>query len=351
MTRNASVLLALLAVAACSKSQTDQGKGTSGEIQPVVGARTAVVGTQSFTETIAAIGEVTQRPGHFAAMAAPAPTRVARVYVTLGQAVKAGDPLVEFEQQGFDAQLRSAQAALASAQQAYERAQRLVQQGIAARKDVEQAAATLAQAKVAEVAARRDQQLSTLRSPIDGVVTVMNAVLGASVDMNTTLVEVTDPHALDVMLHLTANQAARVRAGQPVAVVAGQSLGGDSLGTGRVADVGAELDSASSTVPVRVVIVRPARPLKVGETVMGSIAVAVRPKAVAVPFEALVPEGEGYQVFVVDSAGIAHARPVTIGARQGDYVEIAKGVSAGETVVSYGAYGVTDSAKIVTRNR
>lgn len=349
MTRHATLLLAVLAVAACSKSQNDQGNGTSGAILPVVGAQTAVAGTRSFTETIAAIGEVTQRPGHFAAMAAPAPTRIARVYVTLGQVVKTGDPLVEFEQQGFDAQLQSARAALASAQQAYERAQRLVQQGIAARKDVEQAAATLAQARVAEVAARRDQQLSTLRSPIDGVVTAMNAVLGASADMNTMLVEVTDPHALDVMLHLTAGQAARVRPGQPVAVVAGQSLDGDSLGTGRVADVGAELDSATSTVPVRVVMSHPARPLKVGETVMGSIAVAVHPAAVAVPFEALVPEGEGYEVFVVDSAGIAHARTVTIGARQGDYVEITKGVSAGETVVSYGAYGVTDSAKIVTR--
>lgn len=347
MTRNATLLLALLAVAACSRSPGGEGEGTSGEIQPVVGAQTAVVGTRAFTETVAAIGEVTQRAGHFAAMAAPAPTRVARVYVSLGQAVRAGEPLVEFEQQTFDAALQSAQATLDNAQQAYDRARRLVQQGIAARKDVEQAAAALAQAKAAEVAARRDQQLATLRSPIDGVVTAMNAVLGASADMNTMLVEVTDPHALDVTLQLTADQAGRVRAGQAVAVTAGQSPSGDSLGTGRVADVGAELDSVTHTVPVRVVIARPARPLKVGETVMGSIAVSTHPGAIAVPAPALVPEGEGYRVFVVDSAGTAHARAVTIGARTDQYVEIVKGLSAGETVVTYGAYGVTDSAKIV----
>ncbi|MDE3127934.1 MAG: efflux RND transporter periplasmic adaptor subunit, partial [Gemmatimonadota bacterium] len=197
--------------------------------------------------------------------------------------------------------------------------------------------------------ARRDQQLATLRSPIAGVVTGMNAVLGAPADMSTTLVEVTDPHALDVTLQLTPAQAGRVRPGQAVAVTAGQSAAGEPLGEGRVADVGAELDSVTHTVPVRITIAHPARPLEVGETVMGRIAVGTHAKALAIPVEALVPEGEGYQVYVVDTASIAHARGVTVGTRDGDYVEILKGLSAGETVVSYGAFGVTDSAKIVTR--
>lgn len=347
MMKYAFLLLALTVCAACGGSAGDQGEGTSGEIQPVVGARTAVVGTRSFLETVDAIGTVTQRPGHFAAMAAPAPTRVARVFVTLGQRVKAGDPLVEFEQQSFDAELKSADASLASAQQAFDRQQRLAGEGIAARKDVEQAEAALAQARAAQVAAQRDQQLATLRAPLDGVITVMDAVVGASVDPSRTLVEVTDPRALDVMLQLTAGQAASVRAGQRVALSAGQSLHGDSLGTGTVADVGVELDSATHTVPVRVAVARPARPLRVGETVMGRVVIATHPHGIAVPSEALVPEGEAYHVFVVDSAGIAHVRDVTVGARADGYAEMLTGVKAGETVVSYGAYGVSDSAKIM----
>jgi len=346
MKNYASLLLALIACAACGKTQGDAGTGTSDEIQPVIGAHTAVVATRPFVETVTAIGVVTQRPGHFAALAAPAPTRVSRVYVTLGQRVKAGDPLVEFEQQSFDAELKSAEATLANAQQAYDRVQRLAGQGIAPRKDVEQAAAMLAQARAAQVAAQRDQQLSTLRAPIGGVITVMDAVLGASADMSKVLVEVTDPDALDVMLQLTPADAAGVHPGQHVSMVAGQSLNGEPLGDGRVADVGAELDSATHTVPVRVTMGRTRRPLRVGETVMGSIATAVHPHALAVPIEALVPQGEGYQVFVVDSARVAHARAVTVGQRGETYAEILSGLSAGETVVTYGAYGVTDSAKI-----
>ena len=348
MMKSASVLLALAAMAACGKQGADAGDQASGDVQPVVGARTAVVSTRPFTETVSAIGTIAQRPGHFAEMAAPAPTRVARVFVTIGQRVKAGDRLVEFEQQTFDASLQSATAALESAQQAYDREQRLAAEGIAARKDVEQAAAALAQARSAQVAARRDQQLSTLRAPLAGVVTAMNAVLGASVDVAQTLVEVTDPNALDVMLQLSPTDAARVHAGQRVTVVSGQSLAGAPLGVGTVADVGAELDSATGTVPARVVLVRPTRVLRVGETVMGSIAIGRNPSAIAIPAQALVPEGEGYHVFVVDSAGIAHVRNVTVGARTEAYVEVLTGLKVGETVVTYGAFGVSDSAKIVT---
>ena len=74
---------------------------------------------------------------------------------------------------------------------------------------------------------------------------------------------------------------------------------------------------------------------------------ATRPGAVVVPLEALVPEGEGYQLFVVDDAGIAHARAVTVGGRTASLAEITDGLRVGERVVTYGAYGMADSARVV----
>jgi multidrug efflux system membrane fusion protein len=67
---------------------------------------------------------------------------------------------------------------------------------------------------------------------------------------------------------------------------------------------------------------------------------------VTVPVAALVPDSEGFQVFVVDTKGIAHARPVTVGGRTATVAEIRQGLTAGETVVTEGAYGVQDSARI-----
>src|SRR5204863_356557 len=70
--------------------------------------------------------------------------------------------------------------------------------------------------------------------------------------------------------------------------------------------------------------------------------------AVTVPVAALVPAagGEGFQVFVVDSSDVVHVRPVTVGGRSEGVAEIVAGLAAGEVVVTNGAYGVADGARI-----
>src|SRR5437899_1761969 len=101
--------------------------------------------------------------------------------------------------------------------------------------------------------------------------------------------------------------------------------------------------------PVRARVERVARPLRIGESVFGKIVTAVTPRAVTVPVAALVPTagGESFQVFVVDSEQVAHVRPVTVGGRSETMAEITFGLHAGEVVVTNGAYGVADGAKIL----
>ena len=90
------------------------------------------------------------------------------------------------------------------------------------------------------------------------------------------------------------------------------------------------------------------RPLRLGETIFGQIVVGSHPNAIAVPAAALVPDGEGFKVFVVDAENIAHEQPVTVGARTDSTAEITEGLKGGERVVTYGAYGVEDSVKVTT---
>ena len=335
-------LIALLA--SCRKVESAAGDTT----KPVVTARTAVARIEPFTHVTSAIGTVVARPGHYAALSAPSPTRVARVYVTQGQRVGAGQPLVEFEQIGFNAAASSAQAALTAAERNYERADRLANEGILPRKDAEAAAAELGRARTGAVGARRAQQLSVLRSPVSGVVTHMSAVLGAPADAGQVLVEVADPSAFDVVLSLGPSNASAVLPGAHVDLSAGERTGGESLGAGTVASVGAAVDTGSRSVPIRVTVTTPRRALRLGESVYGRIAVGTQPNAVVVPVEALVPgDAPGsYRLFVVDKTGTAHARDVKIGGRTETSVEITDGIAGGETVVTQGAFGVEDSAMV-----
>jgi membrane fusion protein, multidrug efflux system len=332
----------LAALAGCKGSGDPEKK----DAEPVVNAQTATAVQQSFTEMVTAIGTVTPRPGHYAELAAPAPTRVAHIFVAPGDVVHEGDPLVEFERAPFDAAAQSAKAALDNAQHAADRAERLAAAGILARKDADQAQADLAQAKANAVTAERAQQLATLRSPISGTVTRMSAILGASADPSQPVVAVADPSMLDIVFSLSPADGAQVRDGNGIVLTSGRNAEGESLGQGQVASIGATIDSASRGVLVRARLTHPARALRIGETVFGRIAVAVHPHAVVIPVQALVPDGDGLKVFVVES-GHGLARHVTVGGRTETDAEITEGLKAGEVVVTVGAYGMEDSAKVV----
>jgi hypothetical protein len=91
-----------------------------------------------------------------------------------------------------------------------------------------------------------------------------------------------------------------------------------------------------------------ARALRIGETIFGQISMAIKPQAVTVPVAALVPEGDGFKVFVVNAANIAISHKVTVGRRTETLAEITSGLSGGERVVTEGAYGVEDSVKVTS---
>lgn len=339
-----ALLLGTVTLLACGKEAAEEGEAHAA--QAVVGARTVVVAAQPFTETISAIGTVTARAGHSASLAAPAPSRVTRVFVTAGQRVSAGEPLVALDAAAFDASAQSADAAVNAARLNLERTQRLVREGVSPRKEEEAAAAELARARAELVSARRTADLATLRSPIAGVVTRMTATLGGTADPSAPLVEIADPSALDVVLNATPGDAARVRVGAKVALAAAEGSD-ESLGVATVVDVGGIVDSATRSVPIRLRAATTTRTLRIGETISGRIEVGTRATAIVVPTDALVPEGDGYKVFVVDEKNVAHAREVKIGARSDAGVEITSGLAAGDRVVTYGAYGVDDGATVV----
>ena len=313
--------------------------------QASVAAETIVITTQPFTEFADGVGSVVPRPGESAALGAPIAARIARVLVVVGQHVKSGDALVELDRTTIDAVARSAEAALVAAEAAAARATRLVDVGVMPRRDAEQATAEAARTRAEVTTARRTAQLSTLRAPLGGVVTRVAATLGALADPNNPLVEIANPEAVDVMLTVTASDAARIHPGMPVSL----RTDTDSLGRGSVAAVGGAIDSLSRGIGVRVHVTGSTRGLRLGETLSGRVMVGITVNAITVPIAALVPAGEGFRVFVVDSFGVAHVREVTVAGKDELRAHITAGLAAGERVVTKGAYGMDEGARIAAK--
>ena len=336
----------LLLFAGCSRAASED---VAAAAAATVTASVATVTTEKFSGAMDAVGVVTVRAGHIASLGAPGATRVSAVRVAIGDRVRAGTVLVELDPAPFNAAVQGASAALLTATRAHERAQRLVDAGIAPRKDLDLATSDLAQASGTATTARRLRALATLRSPIDGVVTRLSAILGASVDGTASLVDVADPRYVDIVLSVSAGEAAQLTKGAAVSLTAGAADGGDSLGTGVVTTIAAAIDSATRTVAVRVAAPKTARALRIGESVSGRIALDQRTDAMLVPSAAVVPDGDEYRVFVLDSSGIARSRTVEIGARRDGRIEITSGLKVAERIVTDGAYQVDDGVRIVVK--
>jgi membrane fusion protein (multidrug efflux system) len=320
--------------------------GTAADSTAVVQVKTALAAIQPFEEKIGSIGTVMVHSGHLASLSAPAPARITTVYVSVGQKVSVGTPLIAFEQTPFIAAAQSAEAALVAAERAYERARRLADAGIVPRKDAEVAATALAQARATALVARRMAQLAVVRAPISGVVTQLNASIGASADVNQPLVQVANLAFLDIVFNVAPAEAVHIAPGAAVTLSAGETATGEALGVGRIMSVGATVDSGTRSVEVRAQAPPSARALRIGETIFGQISLGVKPRAIVVPVAALVPEGDGFKVFVVNAENVAISRKVTVGRRTDTVAEITSGLVGGERVVTEGAYGVVDSVKV-----
>ena len=71
------------------------------------------------------------------------------------------------------------------------------------------------------------------------------------------------------------------------------------------------------------------------------------PDALVVPAAAVLTGAAGAtSVMVVGADGRAHQRAVQVGIRQDGEVQIAKGLSGGETVITTGAYGLPDNTRV-----
>ena len=348
------MIVRTIVILGCATLLASCSSASSGEAAPAVAtvaATVATVATERFAGVIDAIGVVTVRPGHLASLGAPGSARVSAVRVSVGDRVRAGAVLVELEPAPFNAAVQGANAALLAATTARERAQRLVDAGIAPRKDLDLATSELAQATSLAATARRMRTLATLRSPIEGVVTRLTATLGANVDGTAALVEVADPRFIDIVLNVSAAEAAQLTIGAPVTLTSGAAEGADTLGTGVVTTIAGAIDSVSRTVAVRVGAPKTVRALRIGESVNGRITLEQRVDAVLVPSAAVVPDGDEYRVYVVDSAGVAHARTVEVGARRDGRIEITSGLKAAERIVTDGAYQVDDGVHIVAKQK
>jgi multidrug efflux pump subunit AcrA (membrane-fusion protein) len=242
--------------------------------------------------------------------------------------------------------LDTAQAAMVQAQAAYDAASKHLDsvRTVSREAALKSAQGQLTSAEGKYNGAAAEVSYSHIHSPIDGVVTDRPLFAGETATAGTPLITVMDTSSLIAKAHIAQSLAQRMKLGDAATV----SVPGITEPVeARVALVSPALDPGSTTVEVWLKIDNRKGTLKVGTPVKVAITGRTEPKALKIPATALLTAQDGStSVMVIGNDGVAHRKPVTVGIADADDVQILTGLTSADQIVSGGAYGLDDGAKV-----
>lgn len=316
-------------------------EGAARQATPV-DATLALVEERTEPRPIEAQGVVMPEQETFLSSRAMGPVVV--VHAAAGDVVKAGQVLLEIQQDLSHGQLAQAhgakaqaEAALALARRNLERFQKLYDKNSCseleldmARLQFEQAKGAVEQASGAVSSAGSVADESQVRAPFDAVVVERMVNLGDLSAPGRPLFRLQSQTGRRLWLAVREADAPHVKVGMELPVTLDSR---PDLGTiaGRVVEIVPAADMATHTITVRVDLGR-------GPIMSGLSGKALIPgderRVLLAPGEAIHRAGGLALATVVDADGLARTRAVTTGSRRDGFVEVLSGLSAGDRVVS-----------------
>lgn len=322
-------------------SHAQQGRQAAPQQVIVALARVA-----EFVDRVEALG--TTRANETVRISSNVTEKVAEIRFDDGQTVTAGQLLVVLEKAEEEADLAAAEAVLAERRLAFERAEKLELRKFTAtaQLDVRRAALREAEARIEAVKSRIADRV--LRAPFSGVVGLRNISVGALVEPGDLITTLDDLSVIKVDFTVPTTYLATLRLGLPI--VAKARAFADRAFEGKIKSIGSRVDPVTRSVVARAVLPNDDGKLRPG--LLMSVELLKNPRrAIVVPEHALVPRGRRHYVFVVDGGegNTVMQREVEIGARRPGEVEIVKGLTEGEKVISRGALQVRPGQKVIIK--
>ncbi|HEX6734332.1 MAG TPA: efflux RND transporter periplasmic adaptor subunit [Azonexus sp.] len=172
----------------------------------------------------------------------------------------------------------------------------------------------------------------TFRAPVAGIVTEKKALQGMRFMPGETLYQIADTSSVWVQADVFEQDVAAVGVGQKARIRINAYPG--QVFEGRIAYVYPTLKEDTRTVPVRIELPNPQGKLKPAMYAEVEIPVAGAAPVVTVPVSAVIDSGSRQVVIVQLGEGRFAPRPVKLGQRGSEYVQVLDGIREGEVVVS-----------------
>jgi membrane fusion protein, multidrug efflux system len=292
-----------------------------------------------------------------ARIAAEVAATIDSIEVDAGSRVEPGMLLARLDRSDFEIELgravanvRRIEATIANNERDVARQRQLAERGHVAEAALEGVEAELAalrqelEAAQAEVRrAERNLERTEIRAPHAGTVAERLVSEGDYVSAGTVILEIPSAERLQVRIPVPEAAAESLSVGLPVRL---KTVRANSNVEAEITQIQPHVTSSNRTITVIAEIDNPGgwRP---GSSVNAEVVIETR-EGIALPPPSIVRRPGGNVVFVVEN-NVARERPVTLGRRTSDWIEVTDGLAPGERVIVDGAGFLSDGARVNAR--
>ena len=326
----------------CSRGKGEQAGGGGFSMPPMpvqtaditagtIQNRYSVVGTLEAVEAITVVAEISGR--------------VVALPFHEGQPIARGALIAQLDDTELAAEVARAEAQVAQRQSSYDRIRTVADQGAGTPQDLDDADAGLKVATADLAVARARLAKTRITAPFSGVTGARQVSVGAYLTGGVAVTDLARIDELRVNFTAPERMLASLQQGSPVTITT--TAYPDHVLEGTIDVIDPSLDPGTRAAHIVARVKNPDRLLRPGMSADVAVILESRDNAIKVPSEAIFVQAGQPMVYVVQADSTVAPRPVTLGLRETDAVEVLEGLAPGERVVRAGHQKLFPGAKVM----
>jgi membrane fusion protein, multidrug efflux system len=293
--------------------------------------RYSVVGTLEAVEAVTVVAEIN--------------SRVVALPFREGQPIARGALIAQLDDTELAAEVARAEAQVAQRRSSYDRIRTVADQGAGTPQDLDDADAVLKIATADLAMARARLAKTRITAPFAGTTGARKVSVGAYVNGGVAITDLARIDELRVAFTAPERMLGRLKQGSPVTVTT--TAYPDHVVQGTIDVIDPSLDAGTRAAHIVARVTNPNGLLRPGMSADVSVVLESREQAMSVPSEAVFVQAGQPLVYVVQADSTVAPRPVRLGLRETDTVEILEGLAPGDRVVRAGHQKLFPGAKVL----
>ncbi|MFN8353417.1 MAG: efflux RND transporter periplasmic adaptor subunit [Spirosomataceae bacterium] len=268
--------------------------------------------------------------------------RIVQLSLREGDYVKKGTVLLKIFDEDLQAQLKKLEYSKKLAEENEYRQKKLLEKEAISQREYDVAVTSVntLQADIENIKAQLSKTI--LKAPFDGTIGLRYVSEGSYISPSTRIANLTNLNPAKLDFAIPAKYAPLIRKGSKIQFNVENS---ESVFTGTVYAIDPKIDPQTRTLQLRATSPNGNRALIPGSFARIELIMGTKGNAIVVPTEAIIPDVNGHKVFLV-KGGKSVPQAVELGIRGDKEVEIKKGLTSGDTVITVGILQVKPDGEV-----